>query len=82
MQVDLLVAILLAIISGLVCAAVAYHLRPRIVRLTGGVGDEAAAITLLEECKSELQEIKRELRHAQQLVEVYRELNERRRKPD
>lgn len=82
MQVDLVVVILLVIIAGLVCAAAGYHLRPGIVKYTGGIGDEAKTLAILQECKQELQGLRRELRHAQQLVEVYRELNESRRKND
>lgn len=64
------------LIGLLIGAAAGYHLRPRIVRVTGGQGDEAVILERLEQCEAKLAEIIRELRHAQQVGEVYRELNE------
>lgn len=70
--------ILVAISAGLIGAALGYHARPRIVRITGGDGDEAVILARLEGCEEKLTTINRELRHAMQLNEVYRELNARR----
>lgn len=69
---------LLLIIGLLVGAAAGYHLRPRIVQVTGGQGDEAVILQRLEGCEAKLTEIVRELRHAQQVAEVYRDLSEAR----
>jgi len=78
MPPEQVIVILCVVIAVLIGAAAGYHLRPGIIRYTGGAGDEAATLALLQECKAELQQIKRELRHAQQLIDVYKELNDRR----
>jgi hypothetical protein len=62
------------IIGLLIGAAAGYHLRPRIVQVTGGHGDEAVVLERLERCELKLTEISQQLRHAQQLAALYQEL--------
>lgn len=68
---------LLAVSAGLIGAAVGYHLRPRIIMATGGASDEAAVIARLDSCEAKLIEITQQLRHAQQVADLYRELHDR-----
>lgn len=71
-------SLLAAATAFLIGAAIGYHARPRIVRITGGDGDEAVILARLEGCEEKLNKINQELRHARQLNEVYQELNARR----
>lgn len=44
---------------------------------TGGSGDEAAILARLDGCEGKLSQISQQLRHEQQLADLYRELYER-----
>jgi len=77
-MLSLLNVILVVIIALLVGMAVGYHLRPRIIRHAGGGSDEAAILARLGGCEEKLIEIRRELRHAEQVVELYKTLEQTR----
>lgn len=70
-------SILIAAVAALIGAAVGYHLWPRIIMATGGSGDEAAILARLDGCEGKLSQISQQLRHEQQLADLYRELYER-----
>ena len=77
-MLSLLNAALIAVIALLIGLALGYHLRPRIIRHAGGGSDEAAILARLDGCEEKLIEIRRELRHAEQVVELYKTLEQTR----
>lgn len=76
MQAGLITITLAIMVAGLLGAAAGYHLRPRIVQVTGG-DDEAVILQRLNRCEEKLTEISQQLRHAQQVADLYMELYER-----